>query len=302
MSTQSSDSTPEQSQKSPVENLLWLTQGKVRLQQWYQGLKRRFPLKHQANSLINGQPDPLQEIGSYLRQTRKKQGLSLEAIADRTQIPVRLLQALEEGNREDLPEAVYIRGMIKRFGDLVGINGTELSHDLPLEEIERKKVSSLKISLPLLQLRPIHLYFLYILLVVLAVQGLSNSLRKAAMEGHGENPINLPKEASLVQKEPSPPAHATKPVVTPSPVAKNALTLEIQLKADCHLKVVVDGKTAFDGVLPKGTQRTWKAKERLTLRAEDAGKVTVVINQGKPQLMGKLGQIHEVTYHAAPKS
>jgi cytoskeletal protein RodZ len=276
-----------------------LAKGKVSINRLYHQIKYKLSFKRDnKGGLAEEMTDPLVEIGRYLRQTRLKKGLSLSAITDQTQIPLRLLEALEAGNRQPLPEAVYIRGMIKQFGDILGIDGTELSHDLPIEEKTAKKVSPFKLRIPLLQLRPIHLYFLYILLVVFSVQSLAHLLRQNMLEIQGEQP--LPQDSSLVQEKATP--QTTQPIVTQSPEAKASLVVAIEVKADCPVKVVIDGKTAFDGVLTQGTQKTWKAKESLTVRAEDAGKVTVTINDGQPRQLGKAGQLQEITYHAAPQS
>ncbi|MGK7945781.1 MAG: helix-turn-helix domain-containing protein [Microcystaceae cyanobacterium] len=295
----SSESNPEQGQDAFLTKPLTLATKKVSIPSLYDRIKHKlFLSRGNKGEGKEATPDPLVEIGRYLRQTRIKQELSLTAIADQTQIPLRLLEALEEGHRQSLPEAIYIRGMIKRFGDLLGIDGTELSHDLPIEEKTAKKVSSVKLRIPLLQLRPIHLYFLYILLVVVSVQTISHILRQNMLEIQGEQP--LPQESSLVQE--NTPPQTTQPVVTQSPVAEDTLVVVIEVKADCPVKVVIDGKTAFDGIITKGTQKTWKAKEKLTVRADDAGKVTVTINDSQPRQLGKPGQLQEVTYRAAPQS
>jgi cytoskeletal protein RodZ len=51
-------------------------------------------------------------LGAYLQQLRQKQRISLETVAKKTLIPVRLLAALEIGNTKQLPEPVYIQGFI----------------------------------------------------------------------------------------------------------------------------------------------------------------------------------------------
>ncbi len=298
----SSDNAPEHSRESSLDYRAMLSQGKHLFKQFYGSFQQRFSVKSSDGSNDPERSrDELQEIGDYLRQTRQEQGLSLEAIAQQTRISVRLLQSIEEANREELPEAVYLRGMIKRFADVLGIDGTELSHYLPLEEEKKgKKRSKWQFRLPFLQLRPIHLYFLYILLVVVAVQSLSNLLRQATIEAQGEQFPILPEEPSLVQENVTP--TPTQPIAATTPIEKDELVVDIQLKAECRLKVIVDGEIAFDGVLPQGTHRTWKAKERLTVRADDAGKVMIVLNEGKPRQLGQPGQLQEVTYQASPQS
>src|SRR5579883_716262 len=71
----------------------------------------------------------LATIGQKLKSAREAQGLTLVQVYERTKIPLNHLQAVEEGNTEDLPEPVYILGFIKRYAECVGLDGQVLSDD-----------------------------------------------------------------------------------------------------------------------------------------------------------------------------
>ena len=66
------------------------------------------------------------------------------------------------------------------------------------------------------------------------------------------------------------------------------------------MRVVADGKTIFEGTLQKGTQQTWTAQRRLTIRSGNAGAVLVSVNQKEPQPLGKLGTVREATFTPEP--
>ena len=53
-----------------------------------------------------------QHAGALLRSAREASGYSLGAVAAIVKVPVRRLEALEAGQLDDLPEAVYVRGMV----------------------------------------------------------------------------------------------------------------------------------------------------------------------------------------------
>jgi hypothetical protein len=59
---------------------------------------------------------------------------------------------------------------------------------------------------------------------------------------------------------------------------------------------MVDGKLAFEGILPQGTQKTWEGQEEVTIRAGNAGGVVVTFNNGQKKILGKPGEVEEVTY------
>ncbi len=77
------------------------------------------------------QQSRLGEIGQLLNQARQEKGMTLEEVSGKTLIRATILKAIEEGDARPLPEPVYIRGFIRRFGDLVGLNGTELCDSFP---------------------------------------------------------------------------------------------------------------------------------------------------------------------------
>ncbi len=260
-------------------------------------------MKKSKINLQEKQFKKLKELGECLHKIRTEQGRSIEAVANKTRIQARLLRAIEEGNLEVLPEPVYIRGLIRQFADALGLNGTEFASAFPTafptEDSRSRQVKShFRWRLPSLQLRPLHLYLLYILLVIVSVQGLSNLLKHSALEA-----------SRLTTEQPSPASQpAQKPLLIsqneepPKPVAQPAkpLVVEIQIKDECWLRVVVDGKTEFEGILREGTRRTWIANEQLTLRAGNAGSVVVNFNDQQAKQLGEPGQVQEVTYQANP--
>jgi cytoskeleton protein RodZ len=73
------------------------------------------------------QSEQLRAISEQLRQARQQNEISLEEIAVKTYIPLRILQALETANAEQLPEPVFVQGFIRRYGDAVGLDGTAIS-------------------------------------------------------------------------------------------------------------------------------------------------------------------------------
>ncbi|MGB3650493.1 MAG: helix-turn-helix domain-containing protein, partial [Rivularia sp. (in: cyanobacteria)] len=75
------------------------------------------------------QRERLKEITKKLRQVREEKSIHIDQIAAKTLVRPAFLNALEEGRFEDLPEAVYIQGFIRRYGDALGIDGTALSQE-----------------------------------------------------------------------------------------------------------------------------------------------------------------------------
>ncbi len=79
------------------------------------------------------QTEQLKAIGTKLSEARQQQSMSLEEIAAKTYIPLRLLNAIEAGKLEQLPEPVFIQGFIRRYADALGLDGTTLSKGFSLQ-------------------------------------------------------------------------------------------------------------------------------------------------------------------------
>jgi hypothetical protein len=70
----------------------------------------------------------------------------------------------------------------------------------------------------------------------------------------------------------------------------------LSFKDESWLRVIVDGKTEFEGILTKGIEKTWTAKKQLTIRVGNAGGVMTSLNKQEPKLLGRLSEVKEVTF------
>lgn len=74
--------------------------------------QRSQPAMSSAMGLESVPQDPLVQAGQTLRQAREARGLGLRELAQGTRISTPVLEALERGWRERLPEAAYLRTML----------------------------------------------------------------------------------------------------------------------------------------------------------------------------------------------
>ncbi|MGK7903339.1 MAG: helix-turn-helix domain-containing protein [Hormoscilla sp.] len=233
----------------------------------------------------------LAKIGARLRQLREENSISIEMMADKTGINQRQIRAIESGQLEQLPEPIYIQYFIKRYAEALGLNGAEEASAFPAGDFFRP-INPAWIHLPAPILRPIHLYVVYILVVLFSVSSLSYLMR------HSLNSERL--------------LYVQQPVKTPSPSASNDSTtvphrpepvrVNMTIDADSWLWIEADGQTEFEGILPKGSERTWVANQQLIIRAGNAGGVRIALNDELPQKLGEPNAVEEVTFKAPPRS
>ena len=254
----------------------------------------------------------LADLGDRLRQLREERLLTLQQVAAKTMIQPRLLHAIEAGKLHELPEPVYIQGFIKHYADALGLDGAVFSKAFPTEPDIRSIQPSWKDS-PAAQLRPIHLYVAYVLLIAVAIGGLSYLMRRSASWVTGGikpelvtvTQATVGEEATTTAGTSQPPATANPIAVdnpNPSEISGKAVRVDITLTGQSWLRIQADGKTEFQGILPEGTQKTWMAESQLIVRAGNAGAVLLSYNKGEAELMGALGAVEEKTFSTDQKA
>ncbi len=67
----------------------------------------------------------MESLSDYLKQARKKKGLSLENVASQTRIPERHLQALEAEDFANLPAKVFVKGFVRSYAKVLGVDEEE---------------------------------------------------------------------------------------------------------------------------------------------------------------------------------
>ncbi len=81
------------------------------------------------------QQSQLSQIGVFLRENREKQGKSLEDIAIRTYIRPQLLNGIESGDPDLLPEPIFVQGFIRRYAENLGLDGKDLATQFSVDSI-----------------------------------------------------------------------------------------------------------------------------------------------------------------------
>jgi cytoskeleton protein RodZ len=70
--------------------------------------------------------EPVRGIGARLRSAREKKGLTVLQAAEKLHVDARLLESFEVGQFSALGAAVYVRGHLRRYADLIGESPAEL--------------------------------------------------------------------------------------------------------------------------------------------------------------------------------
>jgi cytoskeletal protein RodZ len=249
--------------------------------------------------------ETLVEIGDRLQELRQQQHLSIDEIAAKTQIQPRIVQAIEAGQIELLPESVYVKGMVKRYGNSVGIDGAALAQELPnwdRGDVDlarstvlqatgfsqstgiQQKTTGLKAASGS-QIKPLHVYVAYTLAIVgigWGVSHLINSSQNANRSRLSERPA-----ATVPVK--------IAPVAPPKPAPLANVNVAIEVKSPAWAQIGIDGVTRFTGSLKVGTKLNLVATKQVTISTDNGGGLLFAREQEQPQPIGKLGEKQNIT-------
>jgi cytoskeleton protein RodZ len=280
-------------------------------------------------NLAPTQVEQLQSIGAYLRQVRQEQGLALDVLANQIFIRPALLQALETGRDEQLPEPIFIQGFIRRYAEALGLDGKAISQEFVVTPVEVLPTPNLVTNgatngtvppdpLPAVEPaqgvrllekpyssprptsnRPSSSFSLPLGLAVGAlVLALGGGLW--ALLGRNPNPttVNAPAESTPELTPEAEPALSDpgNPAETETTVALEApIVVKVSLSDRAWLSVVADGTNVYEGTPERGYEETWTAENSLVFRTGNAGGVTLSVNGDDPVVLGASGVIRTLT-------
>ncbi len=219
----------------------------------------------------------LAAIGAQLKQMRENKSLTLDEVQASTLIPKSHLQAIEEGNLDVLPELVYVQGFIRKYGRAMGMVeiGTELTPDpQPTPPVS-----------PDWELRPWHLWGIYATIVVGAISVLALVFREPY-------PTNRAVVAPPVPQSESVPVKAVG-----EPQDQLPVKLGVEMVGESWMRVTVDGRLEFEGMMAEGTIEQWSGEKEIVLRVGNAAAVKATFNQNPPQILGNEGEVVELVFN-----
>lgn len=256
--------------------------------------------------------DNYNSVGNILREARVKRGLSLMDVEKATSIRCSYLNALEQDEYHKLPEEVFIKGMIRNYGNFLGLNGPELVDSYKAQKVGAsvdkvksqgiREVETVKLNISLKQHRSagsgVDAYqgpsskktiakqiFAGVLGVVVLVGGYF-AMPKAMELLHSKDE---PSKSAVVEVAPAAPMTEEKKAVQEvTPVVENVV-VQMTAHGKCWLEVNADGASIFEGMLSAQETKTFEAKDKLVVKYGNVGVMEVVVNGTPVSMQGEQG-------------
>src|SRR5512138_939455 len=275
------------------------------------------PAAEKENGAMESSGDILKEIGNQLRERRELLSLHLGEVEHNTRVKAYYLNALEKGALEELPSTVQTRGMLSNYATFLDLDVDALllrfADALQARHRERNpQKPARKQGQPIIAMPPFRNFIagdmifgvgMAILLVGFAIWGVS---RVMTVQSQREIKPTAPSISDVLLSSPNPefftatptflpveafPGEATVTVEIPTQNANARVQLNLVAVERAYMRVIVDGKPAFDGRTVPGNAYPFEAESQVEVLVGSGAAIRVVYNGRDLGLMGTFGQV-----------
>lgn len=244
------------------------------------------------------------DIGAVLRSARAARGISLAELNARTKISTGYLVALEEGRFGALPPLAFTRGFLRTVAGELGVDPEplvrSLSAAMAAEGAERpegwQRMGSAIVpvtTMSPLKRRVISLGLVAFLVVLAAVVLLTRQLWEFAQPV----PPTAPPASVATPAAPVPiPSPVSTQTPSGAPRAFQEVTVEVRASGWSWLLVQTGTGPLFEGFINAGQVMRWQSRAPISLRAGNAGAITVVVNGSALGTYGRPGEVVDRTF------
>ncbi|MCM8774003.1 MAG: DUF4115 domain-containing protein [Candidatus Omnitrophica bacterium] len=251
----------------------------------------------------------LEELCKKLKKRREELGLDLETIVERTKVYPSVIKAIENGNLNDIINditPVYLKGFIKIYASFLGVNvdneleefsgykkekdispvASEKKYEFKREDKKKEKrkikinISKILTSKIIKKITPFILIIGGVIIVIFVISASINFINKRIVSNRtkeekikGETSIT--QEFNKVNDSREGGSYKLPPKIEETD--KN-IVASLKIKRDCFLKVKVDDKVVFEGILKAGSIETWKGNKELEFKISDGSIVDIEVN------------------------
>lgn len=254
--------------------------------------------------------DKEKTVGAILKEARLAKGISLADAEKATSIRSRYLQAVENDEYDKTPGEVFLKGIIRNYGNYLGLNGPELVNEykasaagMAAEAVRSqgiREVEKVRLNIQLKDKRDIGSGTGRFELPKLPMKQCLAGLAAVAVLTAGYFAIpatinyfkNMPKEEAKQIEQVKPEAKA--------PAVLDKVTVDLEAEGDCWLEASADGKELFAGILHAKESKHFEAKDKLIVKYGNIGVVRIKVNGEAVDLKGEHGVAMKTYLRNAP--
>lgn len=254
--------------------------------------------------------DKEKTVGAILKEARLAKGISLADAEKATSIRSRYLQAVENDEYDKTPGEVFLKGIIRNYGNYLGLNGPELVNEykasaagMAAEAVRSqgiREVEKVRLNIQLKDKRDIGSGTGRFEMPKLPMKQCLAGLAAVAVLTAGYFAIpatinyfkNMPKDEAKQTEQVKPEAKA--------PAVLDKVTVDLEAEGDCWLEASADGKELFAGILHAKESKHFEAKDKLIVKYGNIGVVRIKVNGEAVDLKGEHGVAVKTYLRNAP--
>jgi cytoskeleton protein RodZ len=247
----------------------------------------------------------MEALGEQLSAARKKLGLGPAQAAACLHIRTALIEAMERENWSVVGAPVYVRGFLRNYAKLLGIDPQAAMAALPEEQLNTSPVQLAETSPVAALNNPMRnaRWYPWVLGALTVIAGVLVVNVAIALFGIS---LSQPKSANVAPSIAMP----TVPVEQMQQTTSNTLqaaaaaqsqggvNLRLQLTQPSWLSITVDGKRVVYETLPAGTIRIFHGAREISMRAGNAGGVVANFDGKDLGTLGTAGQVEDRVFAA----
>lgn len=241
----------------------------------------------------------MESVGQILKAARIAKNLSHDDVEKGTSIRRIYIEAIENDEYSKAPGEVFVKGIIRTYGNFLGLNGAELvdmykaqKAGADVEEIKSqgiREVKNVKLNISLKQQRSLGSGNGFSLSSIqLPWKQIVVSLIAVAILGAGYFAVPKIMEMLPASVPAAENTTANAPAATEKqPVKADKVTVEMTAAGSCWLEVNADGTEIFVGMLQANDKKTFEAKDKLIVKYGNIGVMNVIVNGVSENLQGQ---------------
>ena len=222
----------------------------------------------------------MERIGEQLKRVREQKGISLQEAADQTKIRRRYLWALEEEDYGAFPAEIYLMGFMRRYAEFLNIDADvilgQYKHEKEKEKGEVQERMLLEQGKRQQGMKKRYTFSVSILAILILIFVGTRLIvdREVSKDIDGDKQIER-KVNHLPAK----------------------MDIEIKARDKCWLRINIDDKESFEGLLFGGENRKWSGKRIVRIRVGYVPGLEILLNGKVVDIIkGSRGDVNELIF------
>ena len=231
-------------------------------------------------------------IGEILQKRREELGRDLREISDTLKIKYSYLKAIEDGDHENLPPEVYVKGYLHEYAKVLDMDPEFVLTSYNKEVIPREDSAGKAAASEVLKKKKFRVGYLIVpaLSIIVAIILASIQFQPAKKDSHTSVPADSRVSTLAPESEPALQTVTAGRDESPAIVASGHI-LNISAIDTTWIEVMIDKKAPKEIMLYPGDAVEWYAEDSFTLTIGNAGGIKLLFDGREIKNMGEKGQV-----------